>query len=43
MTAGGRHLVLRIGCSCALRLFDGLTAVIMIGLAALLIIGGLGA
>ena len=34
---GGRRLALRVGCGLAMRIFDATTAVIMIGLAALLI------
>lgn len=35
---GGRRLALRIGCSLALRVFDFVTAIVMIGLATLLIL-----
>ncbi len=39
---GGRRLALRVGCGLAMRVFDAVTAVIMIGLAALLIISQYG-
>ncbi len=39
---GGRRLALRVGCGPAMRIFDAVTAVIMIGLAVLLILGQYG-
>ena len=39
---GGRRLALRVGCGLAMRIFDATTAVIMIGLAALLIMSQYG-
>lgn len=39
---GGRRIALRVGCGLAMRVFDAATAVIMIGLAALLILSQYG-